>query len=572
MINNVVYAENDFLKFEDCDFEDDEIDLNIFIRFMSCLSCICCFIDTKPKRIYEIKKKYVKTSIENLKVEKSQEEIRNEAAIKIQSIIRGKFGKKLALNQWQLVIEKTNDYWLEVIRKRNEDKERLLMLERLRKKFIYEYVNDVIEVSIVCYIQNHAAITIQRFWRNYLTNKKYPRKSKIFKKKKKMLLRYGIDVYRRLWGRSHFEPRGGWPGRAEVIMYDVKSHENKPPVGKSYGLKTYKVHILPRSYKEKEILLTDSGSWIGIPVQIQERNEYLNKKKQIDKVNEKSLSKALKLTTPYLTRNKVLQDSDEGKSATEDLSAKFKQWRRQEQERQQQQQHIFNNSLTQGSTSVSVSTELLDQLSTSTRGFYKPLQSSRSKISTDKMSYPLATLLSDRTQSVQNTKYGISQTLLKKLQRTAGIDAYVKRKKRKEMKMSSWQFMKQRTILSSDLSLTTKKSFYSILFPPKPIIHYKMKYIWLPQPYLSLALQKQVYLHDESVNKNPAYITEIVPPKTNTFKAFVERGGLQTIRNKNVHRPKIDTKSKSNSLKNSLKTNSFPSSLGSLTAQYDQFG
>lgn len=50
-----------------------------------------------------------------------------------------------------------------------------------------------------------------------------------------------MDVLRRVWARSHFEPGGGWPGRQDEVLYDMWEHTDKPPAGRDYGLRTYKV-------------------------------------------------------------------------------------------------------------------------------------------------------------------------------------------------------------------------------------------------------------------------------------------------------------------------------------------
>lgn len=54
--------------------------------------------------------------------------------------------------------------------------------------------------------------------------------------------RFKSEVFRRIWARKNFVPKGGWPGKADFIEFDMWEHIYTPPKGNKYGLKTHKVY------------------------------------------------------------------------------------------------------------------------------------------------------------------------------------------------------------------------------------------------------------------------------------------------------------------------------------------
>lgn len=79
-------------------------------------------------------------------------------------------------------------------------------------------------------------------YRGYLVRKRNLLQRKPKKWRKRVVpSRFSIDVYRRIWGRSQYEPLGGWPGRFDTIDYDMWDYIDKPPKGRQFGLRTRKV-------------------------------------------------------------------------------------------------------------------------------------------------------------------------------------------------------------------------------------------------------------------------------------------------------------------------------------------
>lgn len=106
-----------------------------------------------------------------------------------------------------------------------------------------------------------------RLYRGYRVRKEnlLARKPKRWKKRI-VPSRFSLEVYRRIWGRSEYEPVGGWPGRKDTLKYDMWEHIDKPPKGRQFGLRTRKVLAVPRSEKEKDILMHDHNAWVGVPI------------------------------------------------------------------------------------------------------------------------------------------------------------------------------------------------------------------------------------------------------------------------------------------------------------------
>ena len=118
-----------------------------------------------------------------------------------------------------------------------------------------------------------AAICIQAHWRGHVVRQVFGYLLSIHKmrspykiKKVERKSRFGPNVERLIWARKYYEPEGGWPGKADFLEYDMWEYSDKPPKGREYGLKTYKVKAAPNSDTQKEILRGDKNSWVGIPM------------------------------------------------------------------------------------------------------------------------------------------------------------------------------------------------------------------------------------------------------------------------------------------------------------------
>ncbi len=92
-----------------------------------------------------------------------------------------------------------------------------------------------------------------RFWRGYVGRSIYAyylmlSKQLRLKKEKVIPNRIKPETFRRIWARKNFLPDGGWPGKADRIVYDMWEHHHQPPAGQGFGLKTNKVSKNIASY------------------------------------------------------------------------------------------------------------------------------------------------------------------------------------------------------------------------------------------------------------------------------------------------------------------------------------
>ena len=123
---------DDLLEFED----EEEDNSPLWLRI---LCCTCCFrkrittlIQLRKKIVHSVQDLSRKKDELNLLAQRTHEQIQLDAAIKIQSGCRGYLGRKRALNQWKMVVEKADEYWFEVIRKRQEEIDRRNLVKRVR--------------------------------------------------------------------------------------------------------------------------------------------------------------------------------------------------------------------------------------------------------------------------------------------------------------------------------------------------------------------------------------------------------------------------------------------------------
>lgn len=76
-------------------------------------------------------------------------------------------------------------------------------------------------------------------------------------------------------------------------------HADKPPKGRDYGLKTYKVIAVPRNEKEMNILQTDHNAWVGLPIAFTPFSEYVEEKRLAQRKTMSQLEFTTQTMTPY---------------------------------------------------------------------------------------------------------------------------------------------------------------------------------------------------------------------------------------------------------------------------------
>jgi hypothetical protein len=135
--------------------------------------------------------------------------------------------------------------------------------------FVRQYVVDLLDTSALFLVQSVAAVTLQSNFRGAITRKKLAYRPPERPSKAK-LTRFTPQTIRRAWARSEFIPKGGWPGRASLVVeYDFREYKDRPPKGNTFGVKTPKVHANVRSQEELDILTENQYSWVGLPVQVE---------------------------------------------------------------------------------------------------------------------------------------------------------------------------------------------------------------------------------------------------------------------------------------------------------------
>ena len=134
----------------------------------------------------------------------------------------------------------------------------------------------------------------QALYRGYRTRKRYNLK-RLLRRPKLRPTRITSAMARRVWARAEFEPKGGWPGmRTSVLEYDLFEHADRPPSGRDYGVKTYKVVASARSRREEQVLRADGGAWVGLPVHLEPHELYARRRRE-----QQPATMLLHGTTPY---------------------------------------------------------------------------------------------------------------------------------------------------------------------------------------------------------------------------------------------------------------------------------
>jgi hypothetical protein len=139
-----------------------------------------------------------------------------------------------------------------------------------------QYVYDVISLASLYIVQVANCLFIQKYWRGYRGRKntktilkfrlkiinRQKNKSRKFVVKKIIPSKFSMDVHRRVWGRTEFEPVNGWSlggvvlgsGGTGPLVYDISQFTNQPPLTDKSGLRILKIPIISNNVTEDFML------------------------------------------------------------------------------------------------------------------------------------------------------------------------------------------------------------------------------------------------------------------------------------------------------------------------------
>lgn len=196
------------------------------------------------------------------------------AATIIQSIIRRFLSKYKRRRQWKEAVKAADKFIVMKVEEKKQKASNRRAGQKMFELFVKTYVIDLLQTGRVFILQNACTLKIQCLYRGYIIRKKFSL-GKVNRRKRAppKKSRITAEMARRVWARTEFEPAGrGWPSgikHQKVLQYDMNEYADKPPHGRDFGLKTFKVVASARTSKEKEVICEDPGAWVGIPVHIE---------------------------------------------------------------------------------------------------------------------------------------------------------------------------------------------------------------------------------------------------------------------------------------------------------------
>lgn len=226
--------------------------------------------------------------------------VRYSAAVKIQAMIRRFLARFARHRQWKIAVKSAEYFALSVQEAKQLKAAGSRQRRIMQELFIKTYVFDVLSTAKLFLIQSAVIVQIQALYRGFRIRKLYNFRC-LLRKPKPPPTRITTEMARRVWARAEFGPKGGWPGmRTSVLEYDMFEHAHRPPSGRDYGVKTFKVLASARNKREEQVLLADKAAWVGLPVHLEPQELFARRKK------EKNPSiMLLHGTTPYLEHRTV---------------------------------------------------------------------------------------------------------------------------------------------------------------------------------------------------------------------------------------------------------------------------
>lgn len=227
------------------------------------------------------------------------------AAACIQAMIRRFLAPFKRQRQWKAACQAADKYFIRKVEDRKKEVSNRKSGQEMYKMFVRTYVSDLLQTGRVFILQNACAVKIQRLYRGFIVRRIF-NFAKRFRRKKRPLVNKRItpEMARRVWARTEFVPaNGGWPSgidKQAILQYDMNEHADKPPGGRDFGLKTFKVVVSARNAREEKVLLRDPAAWVGIPVLVEPRKLWLKRERE-----RKAQLMLLSGTTPYLEHRTV---------------------------------------------------------------------------------------------------------------------------------------------------------------------------------------------------------------------------------------------------------------------------
>ena len=224
-------------------------------------------------------------------------------AQKIQKRIRGFLARQVKKrNRWKDAVNAAEKYY--------EDRETAVQFKMgvrrrgiiVRQTFAHTYVRDVLATARLAILQAHCVIKLQRLWRGFRCRKRLAkrfaklRREKMFPKNKSGIT---AETARRVWARTEFVPSGGVKGQ-KILEYDMLEYADRPPQGRDFGLKTFKVVASARNEREKKVVLKDPAAWVGLPVLVEPHAVWVQRERE-----KKEALMMLTHTTPYAEHRTV---------------------------------------------------------------------------------------------------------------------------------------------------------------------------------------------------------------------------------------------------------------------------
>ena len=139
------------------------------------------------------------------------------------------------------------------------------------EQFTRCYVDDLLSNTSLYLVQRIAAIMLQKNWRGHRVRLRFHLNwSKAMRPPRKPVSKFTPQQARRVWARKEYVPDGGWPAlKWSVIEYDIHEHADRAPKGRDFGIKTRKVELPAKLQRNKDIVMSDSNAWVGIPVNVE---------------------------------------------------------------------------------------------------------------------------------------------------------------------------------------------------------------------------------------------------------------------------------------------------------------
>lgn len=199
--------------------------------------------------------------------------VQHAAATRIQTLVRAFVGPRRRLRLEMTAFSHCDSFWERKRAEKLHAKDLAKIEVATRASFASSYARNTFNAVVSHKARTDAAFLCQRAWRGFVGRSIF----KYFmmlarelreKKEKPPKSRFSSEVFQRVWGRKNYQPKGGWPGRADYIQYDMWEHKDKPPKGNDFGLLTHKIHAAPKTEKELRLLMSDKNAWVGIPITV----------------------------------------------------------------------------------------------------------------------------------------------------------------------------------------------------------------------------------------------------------------------------------------------------------------